>query len=226
MFFETPAELLREVYVTDRFLEAERGRLEDLVAAADGVAVYRVSDQVMKAMAATDTPQGVLGVVAMPHYELPDIIKGQPLILVLDNIQDPGNLGTMIRTAEGAGASGILMSRDTVDIFNPKVVRATMGSLYRMPFVISEDLKADIELLKGQGVIFYAAHLAGQKAYDREDYRSACGILIGNEGNGLKEEIADLADIRIRIPMAGQLESLNAAMAAGILMYEAARQRR
>lgn len=145
------------------------------------------------------------------------------LLLVLDTVQDPGNLGTMLRTGEGAGISGVLMNRTTADIFSPKVIRSTMGSIYRVPFVIAEDLPGDIRQLKQRGISFYAAHLKGQKSYDAVDYSGGSGFMIGNEGNGLSDEIAKLADLYIRIPMAGQVESLNAAMAAGLLMYEAAR---
>lgn len=147
-----------------------------------------------------------------------------PLLLVLDTIQDPGNLGTMLRTGEGSGISGVLMNHTTADLFSPKVIRSTMGSIYRVPFVITDDLPEDIRLLKQRGIRFYAAHLKGTKAYDGPDYSEGCAFLIGNEGNGLSDEIARLADTYIRIPMAGQVESLNAAMAAGLLMYEAARQ--
>ena len=147
-------------------------------------------------------------------------------LLILEGVQDPGNLGTMLRTGEGAGITGVIMDRTTVDLFNPKTIRSTMGSLYRMPYYIAEDLGATIEAVKAQGVRLYAAHLAGELSYDRPDYTGACGFLIGNEGNGLSDEIARMADTYIRIPMQGQVESLNAAMSAGILMYECNRQRR
>ena len=190
-----------------------------------------VSDAAMNVMADTRTPQGVLAVVRQKRYTMDDIVRPasgvRPLaIMVLETIQDPGNLGTMFRTAEGAGVTGILMSRDTVDIFNPKTIRSTMGSIYRMPFLYTEDLKKDISELQKEGVHFYAAHLKGKASYDEADYQKPSAFLIGNEGNGLTTEIADLADVYIRIPMEGKLESLNAAMAAGILMYEANRQRR
>ena len=148
------------------------------------------------------------------------------MLLFLENIQDPGNLGTMMRTAEGAGVTGIIMSRETTDIYNPKTIRATMGSLYRMPFVYVDDFCETIRMAKAQGIRLYAAHLKGKHTYDGEDYRKPSGFLIGNEGNGLTEEAADSATDYIRIPMGGQLESLNAAIAAAVLMYEANRQRR
>lgn len=149
-----------------------------------------------------------------------------PHLLILEGIQDPGNLGTMIRTAEGAGVTGIIMSKTTVDIFNPKVVRSTMGSLFRVPFYLTDDLAKTIGTLKKQGITMYAAHLKGKLSYDQPNYCSACGFMIGNEGNGLTPETAALADQYIRIPMEGRVESLNASIAAALLMYETHRQRR
>lgn len=205
-----------------------------------------VSDNVFEYMSDTKTPQGVLGIVRQAKYSLEEILgenpsgadrsvlnNGQdslkqqkPHLMVLDNLQDPGNLGTIFRTAEAAGVTGILMSKDCVDIYNPKTIRSTMGAIYRMPFLYVEDLKAAITELKKKDICIYAAHLDGKNTYDKEDYRSGTAFLIGNEGNGLRQEIADCADIWIRIPMAGQVESLNAAIAAAVLMFEVSRQRR
>ncbi len=150
----------------------------------------------------------------------------QPLVMILENIQDPGNLGTIIRTAEGAGVTGILMSSGTVDLYNPKVTRSTMGSIYRMPYLYTEHLHEDIRWLQQQGLTVLAAHLKGTAGYDEEDCSGSTAFMIGNESRGLSDETAALADRYIRIPMLGQVESLNAAVASSILMYEAARQRR
>ena len=146
--------------------------------------------------------------------------------MVLDNLQDPGNLGTIVRTAEGAGVDAVFMSKDTVDIYNPKVIRSTMGSIYRMPVVYVEDLIALLDTFKEKGIKSYAAHLDGKNSYDQESYEGGTAILIGNEGNGLREEISNAADIWVKIPMLGQVESLNAAIAASVMMFEVARQRR
>ena len=122
--------------------------------------------------------------------------------------------------------SGIIMTRQTADIFNPKVIRATMGSIYRVPFFIVDSLLDTIDLLKQNGIAVYAAHLDNSVDYDEPDYTQPAAFLIGNEGNGLRRETADSASKYIKIPMEGQVESLNAAAAATVLMYEAARQRR
>ncbi len=118
------------------------------------------------------------------------------------------------------------MNSQTVDLYNPKTVRSTMGSLYRMQYYISDDLEATINFLKKKGVKLYAAHLKGELSYDEPEYTKACGFMIGNEGNGLSDQIADMADTYIKIPMEGKVESLNAAISATLLMYECNRQRR
>ena len=118
------------------------------------------------------------------------------------------------------------MSKDCVDVYNPKVIRSTMGSIYRVPLWYAKDLKAAVRQIKERGICTYAAHLEGQVFYDKADYTGPCAFLIGNEGNGLRKEVAELADAYIRIPMEGQVESLNAAIAATVLMFEAGRQRR
>ena len=141
------------------------------------------------------------------------------------HLQDPGNMGTIIRTAEGAGATGVIISSDSVDIYNPKVIRSTMGSVFRVPIYVSNDLKKDIDRIRGKDITVYAAHLNGRQFYDN-DYTKGSAFLIGNEGNGLRKETADAADIYVRIPMCGKVESLNAAIASSVLMFEAARQRR
>ena len=147
-----------------------------------------------------------------------------PLIMALENLQDPGNLGTIIRTAEGAGVTGILMSRETVDVYNPKVVRATMGSIFRVPFCYVNDLSEYIRQLNRVGYATYSAHLQGKRFYDFS-YDNPTVFCIGNEGNGLSEELSDATIYKIRIPMLGKVESLNAATAATVLIYEAMRQR-
>lgn len=186
-----------------------------------------ISDKVFQEVSETMTPQGVLGLVRSADYCLEDMIAQEnPCLLLLEDIMDPGNLGTMIRTAEGAGMTGIIMNSTCVDIYNPKVIRSTMGSIFRVPFCRTEDFTGMVKKLKEHGTRVFAAHLSG-KPYDTEgSFASSCAILIGNEANGLSEEAFSLADSLIRISMEGKVESLNAAVAAAILMYEALRQRR
>ncbi len=188
-----------------------------------------LADPVFAHVSDTKTPQGILAVVKRKNYCMADLLGGETRrahVLVLDCLQDPGNLGTIFRTAEAAGATGILMSRDCVDIYNPKVIRSTMGAVFRMPFLYVDDLTGAVTELKTREIRVFAAHLEGKNAYDGEDYSGGTAFLIGNEGNGLREEVAECADCRIRIPMQGKAESLNAAVAAAVLMFEVSRQRR
>ena len=185
-----------------------------------------VADSVFDAMAETVTPQGVLAIVKMPEYSLNDMISEAGTLVLLENLRDPGNLGTIIRTAEAAGVSGVLLSRESVDIYNPKVIRSTMGAVYRVPFLYVEDFMELLHQLKEQNVRLLAAHLKGEKTFDKADYSGKVGILIGNEANGLSEEAAALAGEKVLIPMAGSVESLNAAVAAALLMYEAFRKQK
>ena len=226
MFREVPVEKLREVYVSESFYKKEKDTVKEVLKDAK-VRVEELTDTVFAHASDTKTPQGILCVVEQMNHEVKELTEVQcPLIMVLDHLQDPGNMGTILRTAEGAGVTGILMDRECVDIYNPKTIRSTMGSVYRMPFVYVEDLGKSIQELKDQGITTYAAHLEGRNAYDKENLKKPCAFLIGNEGNGLRREIADMADRYIKITMLGQVESLNAAIAASVLMFEAARQRR
>ena len=131
----------------------------------------------------------------------------------------------MVRTGEGAGITGIIMNKTTVDLFNPKTIRSTMGSIYRVPYLITEHLPDLLDELHKENIRLYAAHLKGDTYYDAFDFTGACGFLIGNEGNGLSDEIAECADCYLKIPMEGKVESLNAAVSAALLMYECKRQR-
>lgn len=222
MYQEVPKERLEKVYVSEKFLEKHREALRD---AADKMEI--LSDHVFQHVSDTKTPQGILCVVRQRKYDIRAVMEAENAhLLVLDNLQDPGNLGTIVRTAEGAGVTGIIISRESVDIYNPKVIRSTMGSIYRVPFVYAEDLKEVLAELAQRQIHTYAAHLDGKNSYEDEDYTKKTAFLIGNEGNGLRREIADMAETWIRIPMCGQVESLNVAIATSVLMFEAARQRR
>lgn len=221
MFLEAPDDWIEKIYVAESMLEDE-----EVMTKVRRFSWEAVENGVFRQMCDTQTPQGILTVLRQPSYELEDLLKEEkPLLMVLEDLQDPGNAGTIIRTGEGAGVSGVFLTKTCVDITNPKVIRATMGSVYRIPFFYVEDVVSLKQKLQGRGIRFFAAHLQGKNSYDRESYEDGTAFLIGNEGKGLTDQAADAADCLIRIPMCGQVESLNAAMAAGILMYEVARQR-
>jgi len=215
MFREIPKEYLLEVYVSETCWKKEH--VEGIV----------LSDTVFSHVADTKTPQGIMALVRQRIYKEDELInKKEPCILFLEDLQDPGNLGTIIRSAEAAGMSGVLISQDSVDIYNPKTIRATMGSIFRVPFCYIKDKSTCMEQLKKRKITIYAAHLSGKKNYDNVNYKTASAFLIGNEGNGLSEALTKSADVKIKIPMEGNVESLNAAISATVLMFEAARQRR
>lgn len=219
MYEEAPAEWVEKVYVTEDYVRSH--------GEPDGPSWELVSDEVMRAMADTQTPQGILALVRQPSWTFSDVWNGEnPHIIMLETLQDPGNLGTILRAGEGAGITGVIMNRETADVFSPKVIRSTMGSIYRVPFVYADDLAEAAAGAKSRGIRLFAAHLKGVRSYDQEDYRGGCGFLIGNEARGLTDETAALADCYVKIPMLGKVESLNAAVAASVLMFEAARQRR
>jgi TrmH family RNA methyltransferase len=219
MFTEIPEEYLYKVYASEDFYNEHRVIFEHMD-------VELVSPQVMKEISDTMTPQGVLALVKMMKYSLEDLLEQEkPLFLVLENLQDPGNLGTILRMGEGAGVTGVVMSSNTVDIYNPKTIRSTMGSIFRVPFVYVQDFSDAVSQCQNAGIKVYAAHLDGKNTYLGEDYREGTAFLIGNEGNGLTDDITKQADTLIRIPMQGEVESLNAAIACTILTYEAVRQR-
>lgn len=229
MFLEAPMERIQEVYISENFLTGPAGdsRRDECRDKLKKTGYEVVTEELFKKISDTQTPQGILCIVKQYHYNIEELLsKENAFLLVLEDIQDPGNLGTIMRTGEGAGIDGVIMSRNTVDLYNPKTIRSTMGSIYRMPFVYVEDVLEALAKLKAAGVHTYAAHLDGKNAYTGEDYRGKTAFLIGNEGNGLKEETAKAADTYIRIPMDGQVESLNAAIAAALLMYEGRRQRK
>ncbi len=221
MYQEAPKEQICKVYITKTLYE-EKG--PDFLC---GLEAEVLSDHVYAAVSDTKTPQGILCVLKQYRYRIPDMMKKEnPHLLLLEDLQDPGNLGTIMRTAEGAGVDGIILNRTSVDLYNPKVIRATMGSVYRMPFLYVDELSEVLPVLKEKGIHTYAAHLKGKNCYDQEDYRTGCAFLIGNESSGLSGKLSRKADTWIRIPMHGKLESLNAAVAASILRYEVCRQRR
>ena len=225
MFDEAPADWIRETYLTESALEKVTLR-PDAKEKLESAPWELVSEEIMEKMADTQTPQGILTVLKCPEYSQEELLeRPKGLFLVLEDLQDPGNLGTIMRTSEGAGVTAVIMNKKTVDIFNPKTVRATMGSIYRIPFLQVENLPDFLLKMKEKGIGIHAAHLAGTTYYAGTSFRKATAFLIGNEGNGLSKELAEMADSLIRIPMEGKLESLNAAVAATLLIYEAKRQR-
>ncbi|MBR5376183.1 MAG: RNA methyltransferase [Lachnospiraceae bacterium] len=209
-FEEIPEDLIDTVVVSRSFLEKHPDK-----------DAFVLEDEAYTKLCDTKHPQGILAVIKMPKIREEEIFSfegEEGKVIVLEGLQDPGNLGTIIRTSEAAGVKGVVMDRNTADIYSPKVVRSTMGSVFRVPFFYTEDLKGALMRLKKNGAALYAADLSGDELQGAVLEKKRV-FVIGNEGAGLTGEISDICDRKIRIPMKGRVESLNAAVAAALLMY-------
>lgn len=225
MFQEIPEGQMEKACFSESFVNKNPEVFEACKRRTD-LEVYVLKDSVFNSVSQTKTPQGCLGVVKCPKYCFEDVVpKDKGAYLVLENIQDPGNLGTIFRSAEAAGIKGILMNEGCCDVYNPKVVRSTMGAIFRVPHFKSDNLPETIDEMKKRDVFICGAHLKGSDLYDTK-LPERVAFLIGNEGNGLTDEVSKKADLLVRIPMEGQVESLNAAISATLLSYEAMRQSR
>ena len=188
--------------------------------------VYTVKDSLFEKISETVNPQGILAVCHIKEFDVTNVdYSNSPFFVVLENVTDPGNMGTLIRTADAAGADGIFLSKGCVDIYNPKVIRATMGSIFHLPIYRNLNLMELMEDFKNNNVKTLAAHLKGTSTPYKVDMTTACAVIIGNEANGLSDEISEMASDLVKIPMPGKAESMNAGIAGGILIYEAVRQR-
>lgn len=182
---------------------------------------YRVDDRLYEKISDTVNPQGILAVCHIMEYDHTAENK-TPLYILLENVQDPGNMGTIIRTADAAGADGIFLSKGCVDVYNPKTVRSTMGSVFHIPIYRDVDIH---RLLDETDALSVAAHLKGNKTPYEIDMTKSLAIIIGNEAKGITDRLAERADALVKIPMPGKAESMNAGVAAAIMIYEAVRQR-
>ena len=182
--------------------------------------VYGVSDSLFKSICDTDNPQGILAVVRNKSV---DIKYDHGFYMLADKIQDPGNMGTIIRTAHAAGALGVIITKGTVDIYNEKTLRATMGSIFKIPVIYDKDLSL-VQKLKSEGFKLITSSLDTDKNFYDVNLKEKVIISVGNEGNGISTEVYAISDLKIKIPMPGGAESLNAAVAASIMMYEVVRQ--
>ena len=164
MVSEVPADLLVKIYMSERFQNNNSEYVKELVK-KQGISddsIEIVADNVFDRMSQTQTPQGIMAVVRMKDNSLSDMLSGNPLLILVENLQDPGNLGTIIRMGEGAGVTGVIMSPNTVDIYNPKTIRSTMGSIFRVPFIYVQDFGEAVSECQKSGVKVYAAHLDGK----------------------------------------------------------------
>ena len=197
--------------------DVEAVLVQEGVSFPDGLTmpVYELPAHVLAAVCDTKTPQGIAAVVRMKEQSA----LGKHIV-VLDGVQDPGNVGTIIRTADAAGLDGVLLSNQCADVFSPKVLRATMGSIFRMNLRTTDDLPGELTKLREKGYSILSSQLDGTAFYERQGVAERFALIIGNEGNGVSEQVQQTATHRVRLPMRGGAESLNAAIAAAIMMYE------
>jgi TrmH family RNA methyltransferase len=190
-------------------------------------ATYIFSRELFQQLTETETSMGVLAVVRQKEYgdkELDRIAGSDGNVVILDRLQDPGNIGTIIRTAEGAGYQAVFCVKGTADVYAPKTVRAAAGSLLRMPILSVENAEEAVQTAHRMGKRIAVTDVHGEFPYYEAGLSKKTALIIGNEGNGVSGTFLDSADVRVTIPMNGALESLNASVAAGILMYEAVRE--
>ena len=185
----------------------------------ENIKLIQMNEALLKQLCSTENPQGIVGVINMQNKEL----KSGELVVLVDKVQDPGNMGTIIRTAHAAGASGIVMTKGTVDIYNDKTLRSTMGSIFYIP-IVEDDSLDFVKSLKKEGYKLVVSSLQGKNNFFEENLQGKVMIAVGNEGNGVSDEVYDIADIKVKIPMPGEAESLNVAVATSIMIYEKIRQ--
>ncbi len=193
---------------------------------ARGVPVRRMAAELVASLSELDTSQGLIAVARRPVFTLEAVLRGTPLVLVVDGVQDPGNLGALLRSAEAAGATGALLGAGCADSFSWKALRGSMGSAFRLPHLGGLALEAVLDTLAGRGVRVLATAADGERRYDEADLRGPVAIVVGREGRGLPPSVQRRADARLRIPLSAPVESLNVAVAAALVLFEAARQRR
>lgn len=209
------------IIYTQDFLNKHHEEMETLLSGND-LLEYTIKENLFKEVCDTENPQGILAVVKF-QFPKPDTKKG--MYVLVDQIQDPGNLGTIIRTADAVGASGVICTKGTVDFLNEKVLRSTMGSIFRVPVILEDEDLSFSKLLKSNSYEFIGTSLQAHKSVYHIDLSQNVVFCIGNEASGLSEKILTFCDSKVIIPMMGNTESLNASVAASVVMFEALRQR-
>jgi len=189
------------------------------------IPLFSASERDFNSFSNTVSPQGILAVVKIREHMLEDMLTDNPLLVALDRVSDPGNLGTIIRTSDAAGAKGVILGNGCVDAYNPKVIRATMGSIFHIPVSYGQDLVEVLTWLKSRGVQIVCTHINGSRYYWDVDFKLPTVIVMGNEDEGVSEDIAKLCDVSAIIEMPGSAESLNVSVAQGIILFEAIKQR-
>lgn len=214
---------VEEIFVAQS--RQQESAVQELLARAQGATVTVVADRLLSSLGGTETPQGLVALAKLPQFSLEAAMQGDPLLLVAFELQDPGNLGTLLRSAEAFGASAVLLSRGSVNPRNPKVIRASAGSIFRVPCLDGFDISGLLDIFTQSHMRLLAAVPKAGTDFRKVSYAGSLALLVGNEARGLDEEILRRVGTRLRIPMKQSVESLNAAIATSIILCEAARQR-
>lgn len=214
------------LYSSDLSKNSEAKEILRLLKSA-GIEVFEASQRIINSLTEVESPQGIIGVIEEKRSGLSDILSsGKDLVVILEGVQDPGNLGTIIRTADAVSCAGVIVSKGTVDPFNQKTLRASMGSIFHIPVVASKNLEETINKLKANGFCVTAWAADGKESLFDEDLKKKNAFIFGSEGKGLSRSVTALADRKVRIPMPGRAESLNVAVSSSVVLYEAIRQRK
>ncbi|UNC92647.1 TrmH family RNA methyltransferase [Candidatus Contubernalis alkaliaceticus] len=216
------------VLYSEELLKGLKGRelLQSISIGNPGVKTVYIAKGLLRETADTENPQGILAVVKKPDYNLSQISETEkPLVMVISGLQDPGNLGSMIRTASAACVSGVIVSRGTVDIFNPKTLRGTMGAIFHLPVIVIKDAMSIINYLRHCNIKIVVTDLEAEANCFQGDLTGPTAVVFGSEAFGVSDEFKVEADLRLKIPLLGAAESLNVSVSAGIIIYEAVRQR-
>jgi RNA methyltransferase, TrmH family len=190
------------------------------------VPVRRMAAELVASLSETETSQGLLALARRPRFQEEEVFRGTPLVLVAHGVQNPGNLGGLLRTAEAAGASGAILTGGCADPFSWKALRGSMGSAFRLPNLRGLSIEKALDTLEARGVLVLATAVDGERRYDETDLRRPVAVLVGSEAAGLPASVRERSSARLRIPLAGPVESLNVGVAAALVLFEAARQRR
>ena len=216
---------IKYVFVSDSFVNKNKSDKIKFDIEKRAKEIVQIPDDIFKYISETENPQGILAVLKQMNYNEDEIINKGDFFLIIEEISDPGNLGTIIRTSDAGNVSGVFLTEGCVDIYNSKVIRSTMGSIFRVPTVYTSDVKDLIEKLNNHNVNVFASCVKGGSPYTKCDFTDKCAIIIGSESLGAEEKTIRSSDQIVSIPMPGGAESINASVAAGILIYEVVRQR-
>ena len=205
--------------------EDETYNLKALTASATGISLYHISKEVYDSVAYRETTEGIIATARPVQHELSKInLSKSPLILVIEGVEKPGNLGAMLRTCDAAHVDAVLICDGKTDIYNPNVVRSSLGTVFTQQVIVCQTAGA-IAFLKEKGIKIYAAELRNSNLYFSENFKQPSAVVVGTEATGLSDTWIDVADARIKIPMLGEIDSLNVSVSAAVLLFEAVRQR-